>query len=65
MEERYKAWWNDLSSSAIEEAAAARHHSSCRHRQPTQGSLQEMVGGFDFATVIKAYWQGSRVGTTN
>jgi len=45
-------------SSALEEAAAAGREPGAVIATRLD-SLREMVGGFDFATVINAYWQGS------
>ncbi len=48
-------------SSAIEEAASAGSTPD-KVIATRLGSLREMVGGFDFATVIAAYWEGSENG---
>ena len=48
-------------SSAIEEAASVGSTPD-KVIATRLGSLREMVGGFDFATVIAAYWEGSENG---
>jgi hypothetical protein len=48
-------------SSALEEAAAAGRDPSAVIATRLD-SLREMVGGFDFASVIHAYWEGAETG---